>query len=606
MGRFWSQPLLRQLLFAVSLLVVPLTAAMGWTAVTTFRDRVNDLRDEAVVAAATTSQHVNRYLGGLDGMAAALALHPAVQGLDAGAAVELFRRTLPEQPALLNVALVARDYREVARASDPAHALVAGTGWSTLVMNTGARAVTPLETDKAAGVHSIVVGYPVRNESAEVIGALGLRLRLQAIQAEFESLPLPEGSVVTVTDKNGMILARTVAPEAYIGRQTPSVRELEHIPPSEEITGIDGVRRMHGNAFVSRGPWVVSVGIPMDLAFTRASAFWNRSLSLLFVGVLGWAVFAVVISRRFVHSIRLLEAAAERVAAGDLRPLDPVSMPSRELDQLHSAFGLMVQRLNETREALDRQMAEERQIRQKLQSLQGQVIRQERLAAVGLLVSGVAHEINNPLQAILGFAELLQMQHNLPDAVKADLRLIQKESARACGIIRNLALFARQQPGQAAAVRFADVITSVAELRQRRLESEDIELVVDDRSTHHVMAVFTELQQVVLNFVVNAEQAILSSGRLPGRITVRSRDEGDRVLLEVEDTGPGVSPDDEAKLFQPFFTTKPVGQGTGLGLSVSYGIIDSMGGHMGYRRTAAGGAMFHFDLPATQIDSSLR
>ena len=108
-----------------------------------------------------------------------------------------------------------------------------------------------------------------------------------------------------------------------------------------------------------------------------------------------------------------------------------------------------------------------------------------------------------------------------------------------------------------------------------------------------------ELQQVVLNFVVNAEQAILMSGRLPGRITVRARDDGGgRVLLEVEDTGPGVPPENEAKLFQPFFTTKPVGQGTGLGLSVSYGIIDSLEGHIGYRRAPAGGAIFYFDLPA--------
>src|SRR5262249_40125298 len=129
------------------------------------------------------------------------------------------------------------------------------------------------------------------------------------------------------------------------------------------------------------------------------------------------------------------------------------------------------------------------------------------------------------------------------------------------------------------------------------LESEDIELLIDNRSIRSVMAVFTELQQVALNFVVNAEQAILKSGRLPGRITIRGRDEGGRVVLEVEDTGPGVTPEDEAKLFQPFFTTKAVGEGTGLGLSVSYGIIDSMGGKIGYRRAPAGGAMFHFELP---------
>jgi len=119
-----------------------------------------------------------------------------------------------------------------------------------------------------------------------------------------------------------------------------------------------------------------------------------------------------------------------------------------------------------------------------------------------------------------------------------------------------------------------------------------------------VLAVITELQQVLLNFVVNAEQAIVMSGRQPGRITVRTRDAGDRVVLEVEDTGPGIPPDHESKLFQPFFTTKPVGQGTGLGLSVSYGIIDSLGGHIGYRNATAGGAIFYFDLPAVRDKST--
>jgi len=279
-------------------------------------------------------------------------------------------------------------------------------------------------------------------------------------------------------------------------------------------------------------------------------------------------------------------------------------MPTREFEQLQLAFSQMLTRFNETRAALDSQMTEQRRMLEELQSLQRQVIRQERLAAVGQLVSGVAHEINNPLQAILGFAELLQMQANVPDEVKNDLILIQKESARACGIIRNLALFARQQTGEATRVRYRDVISSVAELRQRRLESEDIELRIEDRSKQPVLAVMTELQQVVLNFVVNAEQAIVMSGRRPGRITIRTRDEGDRVILEVEDTGPGVPHDNEAKLFQPFFTTKPVGTGTGLGLSVSYGIIDSLGGHIGYRRAPAGGAIFYFDLPAASEGGS--
>jgi C4-dicarboxylate-specific signal transduction histidine kinase len=149
-------------------------------------------------------------------------------------------------------------------------------------------------------------------------------------------------------------------------------------------------------------------------------------------------------------------------------------------------------------------------------------------------------------------------------------------------------------------VHLLDIITSVAELRQRRLESEDIDLRIDDRSAQHVLAVPTELQQVLLNFVVNAEQAIVNSGRLPGRITIRTYDRDNTVVLEVEDTGPGVPAEHEAKLFQPFFTTKPVGQGTGLGLSVSYGIVDSLQGTIGYRRVE-NGSVFYFELPAADI-----
>ena len=185
-----------------------------------------------------------------------------------------------------------------------------------------------------------------------------------------------------------------------------------------------------------------------------------------------------------------------------------IRMPTPFLEALQDSFGTMVDRLQETRQARDVQIREERAVREELQSLQRQVIRQERLAAVGLLVSGVAHEVNNPLQAILGFAELLQMQHDLP------------------------------------------------------------------------------------------EQVMRMSNALPGRITIRTRDHDGAVLVEVEDSGPGVAPADEAKLFQPFFTTKPVGEGAGLGLSVSYGIVDSMGGSMGYRRPAGGGALFYFELPA--------
>ena len=215
----------------------------------------------------------------------------------------------------------------------------------------------------------------------------------------------------------------------------------------------------------------------------------------------------------------------------------------------------------------------------------------------------MAHELNNPLQAILGFAELLQMQQGMPDSARADLSLIQKESARASAIIRNLSRFGRQM-SEPTPVRLRDVVASVLELRQRKLEELNIKVEIDERSSGWVMAIFTELQQVALNFAINAEQAIVHANAANREVTIRTGDRGEWAWIEVEDSGPGVAAEHEAKLFQPFYTTKPVGEGTGLGLSVSYGIIRSHNGRIGYRRGASGGAVFFFELPIVRSEES--
>ena len=420
----------------------------------------------------------------------------------------------------------------------------------------------------------------------------------------FGVVPVPPGAVVAIASNDtGVVLSQRGAATTPPGTRLPGPSRLGVLLPFRSLDK-DGVERVYGEAPTISGPWIVSVGLPMSLAFDRAKTLWSRSLTILAFAVGSWLFVALVLSNRLVSAVGYLDRTAQRIASGDFSPLPPKRMFARELNELHEAFESMLRQFNATRDKLDAQAAEERRIRKELESLQGQVIRQERLAAVGQLVSGVAHEINNPLQAISGFAELLQMQRNLPPPVQNDLNVILRESARACAIIRNLALFARQQAGPAAALRLTEVIAAVAELRQRRLESEQIELRIDDASTQAVMAVMTELQQVVLNFVVNAEQAILASSRIPGRVTIRTYDRDARVVLEVEDTGPGVRPEDEPRLFEPFFTTKPVGQGTGLGLSISYGIIESLGGTVGHRSAPARGAIFFFELPAASLVSN--
>ena len=392
-----------------------------------------------------------------------------------------------------------------------------------------------------------------------------------------QSIHVPQGTELTIADAGGRLIAR------HASAATGNIGEL--IPVSVQVR---------------TRPWTVGVGIPTQIAWGRAAAHYRRTIAISGIATLMLLAVEAVFIRRWLPALVRLERTVDRVGAGDLStpPVDP--MPSRELERLRDAFRDMVVRLRDARDDIARQMEEERRIRQELESLQQQIIRQERLAAIGVLLSGIAHELNNPLQAISGFSEMLQRNTELPGEVREDLAIIQKESRRASAIIRNVSRFSRQQTARPALVQPADVIASVVELRQRRLRELDITLEVEDRSAQPVLGVFTELQQVLLNFLINAEQAIAAARPAVRRIVVRGRDVGDRVRLEVEDTGPGVAPEDESKLFQPFFTTKPVGEGTGLGLSVSYGIVRSHGGTIGYERSAAGGARFFLEIPATE------
>jgi signal transduction histidine kinase len=590
--KFWAQPLRRQLLLADLLLLVPVLGLVAWSALSTRREIRDELISHAQVVATTTAAYVNRDIQNFDHMADQLTGDPSLRALDAARIPDLLNRAVVGRAMISAIAVVDASGREVSSVGTLPDATDERL-WPRRTTESRRRTVEPIRTQQS-GPGYVVFGYPI--ESSGQLSALGVYVLPSNLQQALQSLDLPPSSVVFIADDDGRILAQSARSGHEIGQQLYGPGN--QLNEARTHKGPDGIERIHAEARIAAGPWIVSVGVPSSLVRERAGSIWTRGLIILSVVLAGGFLVTWFLAFRLRESVGHLSGTASRIASGDFSPMQSRPMLSAEFAQLQVAFAGMLERFNKTKSALDGQMAEERRIRQELESLQGQVIRQERLAAVGQLVSGVAHEINNPLQAILGFSELLQMQPDVSETVKADLRLIQKESARACGIIRNLALFARQQPGEAGPMMMSDVIRAVAELRQRRLESEDIELQLDDRARRPVTAVLAELQQVVLNFVINAEQSIIASGRLPGRITIRSYDKDDRVVLEVEDTGPGVAPANEAKLFQPFFTTKPVGQGTGLGLSISYGIVDSLGGGIGYRRAAAGGSIFYFDLPA--------
>jgi PAS domain S-box-containing protein len=225
-----------------------------------------------------------------------------------------------------------------------------------------------------------------------------------------------------------------------------------------------------------------------------------------------------------------------------------------------------------------------------------QLVQQEKLAAIGQLVSGVAHELNNPLASVMAFSQLVLTTAS-DDAAREDaLQTIHAEAKRAAKIVSNLLTFARQHPPQRTTTAVNEVISSVLEMRRYALAVHGVELHEKlDGSLPPIWADPFQLQQVLLNLVGNAEQA-LAGWEGEKRISVRSETRGGRIVVTVSDTGPGIPSAEIDRVFNPFYTTKGIGKGTGLGLSVSDGIIREHGGSIRVESVGRG-ASFIIELP---------
>jgi two-component system NtrC family sensor kinase len=234
--------------------------------------------------------------------------------------------------------------------------------------------------------------------------------------------------------------------------------------------------------------------------------------------------------------------------------------------------------------------------------LEAQLIQNDKMASIGQLVSGVAHELNNPLTSIAGLAELLLERQPHPDFPHEHLRVIHDQAERAGRIVRNLLTFARKGVAEKAAVDLNDVAVRTSLLIVYELQLHGIELESElSPAPVVVLGDRYELQQVLLNLVNNAVHAVsqLEAGR-PRRIRLETAVQSGTAVLRVRDSGPGVPPHLISYLFTPFFTTKAPGEGTGLGLSLSYGLVKAHGGILDYEAQPEGGAEFRISLPAYQ------
>jgi len=235
--------------------------------------------------------------------------------------------------------------------------------------------------------------------------------------------------------------------------------------------------------------------------------------------------------------------------------------------------------------------------------LQAKLIHAEKMAAVGQLVSGVAHEVNNPLTAILGFTDLLMESPSIPEDARRDLRVILQEAQRTKQIVQNLLSFARQMPPQRKPVQINGVLRRTLQLRAYDLQNRGVEVVEQfDQQLPPVVGDPHQLQQVFLNILNNAYDAMRESS--PARIEIMTARVGDFVEISFRDNGHGVT--QQERIFDPFFTTKEIGKGTGLGLSICYGIVHEHGGEiLCHNNAGAEGATFIVRLPAAPEATSV-
>lgn len=228
--------------------------------------------------------------------------------------------------------------------------------------------------------------------------------------------------------------------------------------------------------------------------------------------------------------------------------------------------------------------------------LREQLIHTERLSAVGQLIAGVAHELNNPLQSVIGYTELLLDAESREEA-RGDLEQIKVEAMRAAKIVRNLLSFVRRSPSARSSEDLNELVNATLALRAYDLQTNNIAVETDYLAgIPRVSINREEIQQVLLNLILNAEQAMLGH-RSAGTLRLKTAEMGGNVIVEISDDGPGIPAALAGKVFEPFFSSKGVGEGTGLGLSIALGIASSHGGSLDLV-PAASGACFRLTLPA--------
>jgi signal transduction histidine kinase len=402
----------------------------------------------------------------------------------------------------------------------------------------------------------------------------------------------PSAFEAFIVDSEGVLIAHSDVDRVVQRASADWIPNLENLSAQNQLLGTtmeyehEGNRMIGGFAGIKSSGLISGVQIPKAAAYLTAKALLN-DLVLLSLGLLiATAVVSVFLAHRLTRPLEKLTHAVRQVGKGHFDIF--VESPSKdEIGVLSTSFNQMAVEL--------------RQRLQELRGAQAALVQSEKLSAFGQLSAGIAHEVKNPLAGILGHAQLCLRKLTKDDPMHKHINIIEHETKRCTEIITSLMKFARQEQVAYAPTDLNDVVKHAIAIVDHQLSLNQVKIqmhLADDLPEIDGNA--NQLQQVLINFAINAQQAL--DGK-PGvvRVTTSKTDDGD-VLLVFADNGPGIPEDIRENIFDPFFTTKPAGKGTGLGLSISYGIIKDHKGEITIESELGTGTAFVMKFPGIVDD----
>lgn len=447
----------------------------------------------------------------------------------------------------------------------------------------------PLESADSIGVYSV----KLRSGKHAVVLTLEHHLSAEGGTRTISAIATPglfrraidraDAFQAVLIDARSNPVIGTVDADTDVRWATATLKKFENL--EDGASGViniwdDDVEYFAGAAKIDVGGLHVVTRISVSAAYLTARQLLSDLVIIGLIIVFIAAISAVVVSRKFTAPLESLSAAVRKIAKGDFDV--KVDIESRdEIGQLADSFN------NMANELLERERS--------LKSAQLALVQSEKMAAVGTLSAGLAHEVKNPLSAVLGYAQLAKRKLSQPDVIKKHLDIIENETRRCNEIIGNLMQFSRQEKGEFTDVTINEVVEKSVGIVDHQLGLKNVHVNMKlAPDIPEIIGNSNQLQQVLMNLAINAQQAMEPDG---GTVDIATYFDNDNVYISVSDTGPGISEEVVEKIFEPFFTTKAAGEGTGLGLSVTYGIIRDHKGDIRVEKADSGGARFVIALP---------